>query len=373
MTCMRIEAAELWVVRMPLRFRFETSFGVQTDRLVPIVVLHGAGAIGVAEGVMDSHLPLYREETVAGALPLLRDLLATRVVGHEFASPGDVESAIGFVRGNRMARAAIEMAAWDLHARQLGVPLRDLLGGTGGAVACGVSLGIQPTVDATVDVVARHVDQGYRRIKLKIKPGWDLDVLRAVRTAFPAIVMTADANSAYTLDDARHLCRFDEIGLDYVEQPLGWDDIDDHAALARQMATPLCLDESISHHRDAARALAIGAAQVINVKAGRIGGHGEVRRVDAAVCAAGGASWCGGMLETGIGRAHNTHLATLPSFTKPGDISSASRYWQTDLVEEPLECIDGMMPVPSGAGIGVTLDRVAMARFAVSSEEISPA
>jgi o-succinylbenzoate synthase len=262
-----------------------------------------------------------------------------------------------------MAKAMIEMAVWDLWGRQLDTPLRDLLGGSGDVVATGVSLGIQPSIDATIEIVGRHVDLGYRRIKLKIKPGWDLAPLTAVREQFPNLVMTADANSAYTLADTAHLRRIDAVGLDYIEQPLAWDDIVDHATLARSMDTPICLDESVCDARSARQAIQIGAGRVINLKLGRVGGFGEAVAIDAVARASGVPLWCGGMLETGVGRAANVHIATLPSFTKPGDISSASRYWDHDIVHESLETTDGLMPLPAGPGLGVTLDIDAVERF----------
>jgi o-succinylbenzoate synthase len=357
MSTTTIERAEIHIVALPLKFRFETSFGVQTARVVPILVLHGDdGTVGLAEGVMDDGWPLYREETVEAAVPLARLMLEHFVVGKSFETPGDVSARFAHLRGNRMAKAMIEMAVWDLSARRLGLPLRDLLGGSGDEIATGVSLGIQSSIDATVALVAEHVELGYRRIKLKIKPGWDLEPLRAVRATFPNLVMTADANSAYTLDDAEHLRTIDDVHLDYIEQPLSWEDIVDHAALAKLMDTPLCLDESIVSVATTRHALDVGAAKVINMKVGRVGGHGEAIAIEAIARAGGVPLWCGGMLETGVGRAHNIHLATLPGFTKPGDVSSSSRYWEHDIIEQSLECVNGMMPVPSGAGIGVTLD-----------------
>lgn len=365
---MRVERAELHVVELPLRFRFETSFGLQTARIVPLLVLSADGAQGLGEGVMDSHLPLYREETVASALPLVRSILRDHVVGVELAHPGDLLGRLAHLRGNRMAKAMIETALWDLYARQADVPLRDLLGGHGEAVACGVSLGIQPSIDATVQLVAAHVELGYRRVKLKIKPGWDLEVLGAVRAAFPTLTLTADGNSAYSLADAAHLRQFDRFGLDYLEQPLAWDDIVDHGTLQRTLSTPICLDESIVDVATARMAAELAAIRVVNLKVGRVGGHREAQRIDDAARHAGVALWCGGMLETGVGRAHNIHLATLAGFTKPGDISSASRYWDADVVEQELECVDGMMPVPPGPGIGVTLATPTVERFRVSTE-----
>jgi O-succinylbenzoate synthase len=359
---MTVDRAEIHLVDLPLKFRFETSFGVQTTRLVPLLVLHDAsGAVGISEGVMENDWPLYREETVQGALPLVQDILRHFVVGAPFSTPAELNARFAHLRGNRMAKAMVEIAAWDLFAKLSGMSLRDLIGGTGTEVTTGVSLGIQPSLDATLAIVGEHVELGYRRIKLKIKPGWDLEPLRAVRAQHPTLTMTADANSAYTLADVAHLQGIDEVALDYIEQPLAWDDLIDHAELARHLQTPICLDESIVDAASARHAVQLRSARVINLKVGRVGGFTEAMRIDAIAQEAAVPLWCGGMLETGVGRAAN--IATLPSFTKPGDISSASRYWQTDVINEPLETVNGMMPVPTGPGIGVTLNMNAIQRF----------
>jgi len=220
-----------------------------------------------------------------------------------------------------------------------------------------------------VEVVRRHVEQGYRRIKLKIKPGWDVQPVRAVREAFPDIRLTVDANSAYTLADTGRLAALDAFDLTYIEQPLAWDDLVDHAELQRRLRTPLCLDESVASAADARKGLMLGAGRVINLKVARVGGHAEARRVHDVARAFGAPVWCGGMLESGVGRAHNIHLSTLPGFTLPGDTSSASRYWETDVVNEPLEAVDGLMPVPRGPGIGVTLNRDFLAGVSELHEE----
>lgn len=364
----KIEAAEVMLVRLPLKFRFETSFGVQMEKLVPLLVLHGDGVQGVAEGTMEA-APMYREETVAGALHLLREVFLPRILGQSFANPEAVEAALGGFRGNRMARALVEMAAWDLWARGLGVGLGTLLGGRKTEVEVGVSLGIQQSEAATVEVVRRHVEQGYRRIKLKIKPGWDVQPVRATREAFPDIRLTVDANSAYTLADTGRLAALDAFDLTYIEQPLAWDDLVDHAELQRRLRTPLCLDESVASAQDARKGLALGAGRVINLKVARVGGHAEARRVHDVAQAFGAPVWCGGMLESGVGRAHNIHLSTLPNFALPGDTSSASRYWATDVINEPLEAVDGLMPVPQGPGIGVTLNRDFIAGVSELHEE----
>ena len=364
----KVEAAELIVARLPLKFRFETSFGVQTEKVIPLLILHGDGVQGVAEGTME-RAPMYREETITGALGLLREVFLPRILGRSFPNPEALNDALGSFRGNRMARAMVEMAAWDLWARTLGVPLGTLLGGRKEAVEGGVSLGIQPDEAATVEIVRRHVEEGYRRIKLKIKPGWDVQPVRAAREAFPDIRLTVDANSAYTLADAGRLRALDDFDLTYIEQPLAWDDLLDHAELARRLRTPLCLDESVASARDARQGLALGAGGVINIKVARVGGHAEARRVHDIAEAFGAPVWCGGMLESGVGRAHNIQLSTLPNFRLPGDTSSASRYWERDLIEEPLEAEGGLMPVPPGPGTGVTLDRAFVGEIAELQEE----
>lgn len=352
-----VERADVHLVELPLRFRFETAYGASTARLVPILELHAEGVVGLGEGVMESRLPLYHDETVPTAMPLVEHMLTEHVVGRALASPAAFTDAVAPLRGHRMAKAMIESALWDLWARRVGVPLTTLLGGVRTEVECGVVVGIQPDAAATVAAAAAAVEDGYRRVKLKIAPGWDVEPVGAVRGALPDAVLAADANAAYVLDDADLLRRLDEHRLDFLEQPLAYDDLLDHAALQRGLATPICLDESITGAAAARHAVQLDAARVLNVKLGRVGGYGEVRRIHALATAAGTPLWCGGMLESGVGRAHNVHLATLPGFTKPGDLSSASRYWVDDVVEQPLECVAGTMAVPPGDGIGVTLDR----------------
>ncbi|GAA5334563.1 MULTISPECIES: o-succinylbenzoate synthase [Thermus] len=351
---MRLEGAELRILELPLKFRFETSFGVQTKRTILLLRLFGEGLEGLGEGVME-RLPLYREETVEGARYLLEEVFLPQVLGRDFPNPEALGQALSPFRGNPMAKAVLEMAFYDLYAKGLAKPLYQVLGGVRREVEVGVSLGIQPTVADTLKAVERHLAQGYRRIKLKIKPGWDYEVLKAVRQAFPEATLTADANSAYRLADFARLKRLDELGLDYIEQPLGYDDLLDHAKLQRELATPICLDESLTSKEKARKAIELGAGRVFNIKPARLGGHTESLKVHALAEAAGIPLWMGGMLEAGVGRAHNLHLASLPGFTKPGDVSSASRYWEEDIVEEALEAQEGLMPVPQGPGIGVHL------------------
>jgi O-succinylbenzoate synthase len=349
---MRLEAAELRIVHMPLRFRFETSFGVQTERHVLLLTLYGEGLEGFGEGVMET-LPLYREETLEGAWALLREALLPQVLGRDWANPEHLWEALRPFRGNPMAKATLEMAFWDLWSKSLGQPLWKVLGGLRSEVEVGVSLGIQLSIEATLALVETHLQQGYRRIKLKIRPGWDLQPLRAVRQAFPEATLTVDANSAYQLADLPVLRALDELRLDYIEQPLDYDDLHDHAKLQRLLTTSICLDESLVSPESARKAIELGSGRVFNIKPARMGGHLSSRRVHDLAQAAGIPLWMGGMLETGIGRAHNLHHASLKGFSKPGDTSSASRYWEVDLIEEALEAKEGIMPLPAGPGIGV--------------------
>ncbi len=368
---MKIESAELVLLRLELRRPFETSFGVQTGRTFPLLILRSEGLEGYAEGVMET-LPLYREETLAGALALLKEAFLPAVLGKEIGAPDEINRLLAPFRGNRMAKALVEMAAWDLWAKRAGQPLSALLGGVRVAIPVGVSLGIQRSAEATIELVQNHLDQGYKRIKLKIKPGWDVNLISRVRKAFPEITLTVDANSSYSLDDASVLKALDAFDLDYIEQPLAYDDIIDHARLQSQIKTDLCLDESILSAADARKALEIKACRVINIKVARVGGLAEARRVHDVAQYFNAPVWCGGMLESGVGRAHNIHLATLPGFTRPGDTSSSSRYWAQDIINEPLEAENGLMPVPSGPGIGVTLNRPFIESILLDRQRFSP-
>ncbi len=365
-TPLRIDRAEIRLVRLPLVTPFTISTGTMTEKLFPLLTLYAGGLEGYAEGVMDP-LPDYLDETLAGSLSLLRDALLPAVVGQSFANPEALEPLLTPWRGHRMALAMVEMAFWDLWAKSLDLPLQTVLGGNGDAIDVGVSLGIGP-IDSTIDRVASHLEQGYKRIKLKIKPGHDIALIRAVRDAFPQARLSLDANSCYTLADSALLARLDDFALDYIEQPLAWNDIHDHATLQHRIRTPICLDESLKSAREARLALMLDATRVINIKVGRSGGYLESKRIHDLARAFDVPVWCGGMLESGIGRAHNIHLSTLPGFTKPGDTSSSSRYFTRDITNERLESVDGRMAVPQGAGIGVTLDRAFLDSVATAPE-----
>jgi O-succinylbenzoate synthase len=352
---MHVDEVELRVIRLPYRSVFKTSFAAETEKLALITTVRADGVEGYGEGVMD-WLPSYREESVVGALHLLREALVPSLVKTGCDDPLTLCDSWAGWRGNPMAKTALELAVWDCHARQLGVPLRSLLGGERTEIPVGASLGMNP-VPETVESVARHVEQGYKRIKLKIEPGWDVDLLSAVRADFPDIELTVDANSAYSLDDIDVLRAIDSYGLHYIEQPLHWDDLTDHAALAPHLQTRLCLDETLTSPARTKAALDLGACAVVNVKVGRVGGLAATKRIHDLCVARDVPMWCGGMLESGVGRAHNIHVATMPGFVYPGDTASASRTYAHDITEQQLEATDGIMPVPEGPGIGVTLDR----------------
>jgi O-succinylbenzoate synthase len=364
----KIDSIELRVVRLPYRSPFTTSFGADVEKHATIVTVRSEGVEGYGEGVMDP-FPMYREETIIGALHLLREAFGPDLLANGCEHPSELTARWARWRGNPMAKSALELAVWDCYARQQGVPLRELLGGDRTEIPVGASLGMN-TVDVTVDSVTAHVEQGYRRVKLKIEPGWDLELLAAVRAAHPDIDLTVDANSAYTLDMLPVLREIDQFGLHYIEQPLHWDDLTEHARLARELRTDLCLDETLTSPARVVAALELGACTVVNVKVGRVGGLQSVREIHDLCVARNAPMWCGGMLETGVGRAHNIHLATMPGFVLPGDTASASRTYARDIVEQSLEATNGMMPVPAGPGIGVTLDRTFLDEVTESVEVV---
>ncbi|MFW5951689.1 MAG: o-succinylbenzoate synthase [Gemmatimonadota bacterium] len=350
-----IERAELRLVPLRLRERFEISSGGWQDRRILLLALHAGGRVGWGECVAAED-PGYSYETTETAWHVLTDFLLPRVVGREAAGPADVLAPVSWVRGHRMAKAAVEMAAWDLEAKRRGVSLCDLVGGGRRPVEVGVSVGLQPSDEALLERVRGYVAEGYRRIKLKIKPGRDVAMLEKVRAAFPDTPLMADANSAYTLADADRLAALDALDLLMIEQPLGPEDLRDHARLQARLRTPVCLDESIRSAGDAALALELGACRIVNIKPGRVGGFESARAIHDLCAAWGVPVWCGGMLESGIGRAHNVALATLPGFTLPGDISASARYWERDLVTPEFELADGTLILPDAPGIGVEPD-----------------
>jgi O-succinylbenzoate synthase len=368
----KIERLELRVVRLPLVRFFETSFGRVYDRTFMLVRLEGGGATAWGECVADDH-PYYSSETVETAWHVIVDFLAPLVLGVEFAHPRDVFPALRRVRGHHMAKAALEMAAWDLFATQESRPLWELLGGVRTRIAAGVSIGIQDSLGQLTDRVAAELADGYQRIKIKVKPGWDIDAVAAIRARFGAIPLMVDANAAYALEDADHLAAFDEFGLMMIEQPLDYDDIRDHAALQRRLRTPVCLDESIHSVMRGRDAIDAGACRIINIKPGRVGGHAESIRLHDLCASHEIPVWHGGMLESGIGRAHNLHLSSLPNFSLPGDVAASRRYYEPDLIDPPIEvAADGTIPVPGGPGIGVHVDEDRIGRATLRRVVLPP-
>jgi O-succinylbenzoate synthase len=356
----KIERLELALLQLPLVHFFETSFGRIYKKHFVLVTLRADGITAYGECVAEQD-PYYSSETNETVWHVIGEFIAPRVVGVEFAHPRDVYPALAAIRGHNMAKAAVEMAAWDLFAKQRGEPLSATLGGTRDRIASGVSIGIQDSLEQLAGKVRHELDAGYRRIKIKIKPGWDIDAVKMIRERFGAIPLMVDANAAYTPADADHLAQLDPFALMMIEQPLEYDDIADHAALQRRLSTPICLDESIKTVHVAEEAIAAGACRIINIKPGRVGGFRESIRLHDLCAAHGIPVWHGGMLESGIGRAANVHLSTLANFTLPGDIAASKRYFNPDLIESPIEVApDGTIGVPTGPGIGVTVlqDRV---------------
>ncbi len=353
---MRIEAIELRRIRLPYRAPFETSGWREEANHSVLVTLHSEGAVGWGEAPVGAG-PWYNEETQATAWVMMREILAPMVLGRDLSCPEEVDAIFARVRGNRMARAGIEFAAWDLFGRARGQSLSAMLGGVRQRVEVGVSVGVQPSIEALLEVVEGYVNAGYQRVKLKIKPGWDVEPTRAVRERWPDLRLQVDANSIYTLDQAAQLARLDEFELLLIEQPLAHDDIIDHAKLQRQLRTPICLDESIVSPDHARWAIELHACGVINIKPSRVGGFTAARQIHDMAQAAGIPVWCGGMLETGIGRAANVGLASLPNFSLPGDISANDRYFHQDIVTNPFTLnADSTLTVPTGPGSGAEVD-----------------
>lgn len=353
----KVDRLVLRHIRMPLVHFFETSFGRTHQRDIILVEAIADDVSGWGE-VTAGENPFYNEEWTNSIWPLLIDYVAPRILQHPFLSPADVGPRTAYIRGHQMARGGVETAIWDLQARLHNEPLWKAIGG--GAreeIPCGVSIGIQDSVDKLLEKVEGELQAGYQRIKMKIKPGWDVDIVRQVRERFPAIKLMADANSAYTLADTDHLKKLDEFYLMMIEQPLAHDDIIDHAVLQSTLNTPICLDECIRSAHHAEQAIRLNAARIINIKLGRVGGFAEAKRVHD-VCRVNDIPvWCGGMLESGIGRAANIALSTLPNFVLPGDVSASKRYWERDVVKPPVEVSPkGTIQVSNEPGLGYEID-----------------
>ena len=364
---MRITRAVLRELPLRLKEFFEISSGGTQARRIVLLTLEGDGVEGWSEcGAGET--PGYSYETTDTAWHILTRWLLPALVNLDADDARELVPA-PWLRGHPMARAAVEMALWDLEAKRRIVSLRELLGGVAEAVPVGVSIGIQKTDAALIERVERYLGEGYRKIKIKIKPGRDIEMLRTIRDRFPDAPFMADANSAYSLpDDLASLAAMDEFNLMMIEQPLAPDDLLDHAALQRRIETPVCLDESIRSHGDVRLAIRLGSGRIVNIKPGRVGGLASSLAIHNACRAAGWPVWCGGMLESGIGRAHNVALATLPGFTLPGDISNSSRYWAEDIVWPEFEMTGGLMPIPDGPGIGVVPRRERIDRLTTRME-----
>ncbi|MFI5007225.1 MAG: o-succinylbenzoate synthase, partial [Solirubrobacterales bacterium] len=349
---MKLERIEVRQIRLPLRFPFETSFSRTLAKEFLLVAASADGVTGYGECVADAD-PYYLPETNGTALHVLRDFLAPLAFTLDIGHPRELLPAFARVRGHEMAKAALEMAVWELVARREGAPLWRALGGRGGTIVTGVSVGLQRDTASLMEKVETEVAAGYRRVKIKIKPGHDRDLVAAIRARFPELPLMVDANSAYALTDLDLFRDLDRFDLMMVEQPLAWDDIVDHASLQRAIRTAVCLDESIHSADDARRALDLGACRIVNIKVGRVGGFTGALAVHDLCRARGIPVWCGGMLESGIGRLANVHLQTLPGFSLPGDTSASARYFEEDLIDPPVVVSkEGTIVVPEGPGIG---------------------
>jgi O-succinylbenzoate synthase len=365
---MRVEAITLRKLKMRLKAPFETSFGISDERSVILVELFADGLTGWSEITVHDG-PFFNAETPVTAWHVVRDFLSPLLLGKNISCASEVPKLFASIRGHEMARAGLDNALWDVEAQQKGVSVAKLLGGTRTEISCGVSLGLQATPEVLLKKVAFELSAGYQRIKLKIKPGKDLEYVRAVRSAHPDILLSVDANSAYTLDDAEHLRRFDEFNLLMMEQPLWWDDIFSHAKLQKLIKTPICLDECIRHARDAQAAIELGAARIINIKLGRVGGYSSAREIQALCLRHNIPVWCGGMLECGIGRAHNIAVSSLPGYTLPGDVSASKRYWHEDVIEPEVEVSPrGTICIPQSPGLGYHVRRDLIDRLTVEKE-----
>ena len=368
---MLIHSIELREIRLPLVHFFETSFGRTTERRIVLArVTDTDGSDGWGECTAGEE-PFYSDEWTDAAWATLRHFLTPMVVGKTFDSAAHVSALMKPVRGHRMAKATIENACWDLEAKRLQVPLWKHLGGTRSEIACGVSIGIQDSLEILLEKIRKEVDAGYQRIKIKIKPGWDLKVIERVRREFPDIRLMGDANSAYTLADVPLFKELDGFNLMMLEQPLAHDDIFDHAKLQREIQTPVCLDESIHSAADATHAIELGSCRIINVKLGRVGGHAEAKRIESLARENNLPIWCGGMLESGIGRAHNIAMSTLSGFSLPGDVSASARYWLEDIIEPPvIVSSSGTIKASEAPGIGFDVNLPRIESLTVRKETI---
>jgi len=367
---MRIDAIILRELHLPLVRPFETSFGVTRERRILLAEIRSEGLTGWGECTAGEH-PFFSAESTETAWSVIVQELGPMLAAQPPNHGGDCPKIFRLVRGNRMAKAALENAIWDLEAQREGISLSHLIGGVRDTIACGVSLGIQASIPELLDVVEKELAAGYQRIKLKCKPGWDVGVFEKVRSRWPGIMLSCDANSAYRLRDADHLVTFDAFDLLMIEQPLWQDDFYYHSMLQKRLQTPICLDESIRNRRDALASIEMESCKIINVKLGRVGGFSEAIAVHNAAQERGIPVWCGGMLESGIGRSHNIALSTLENFTLPGDVSASSRYWAEDIVEPEITVSSaGEIAIPDTPGRGYEVRTELVDRLTVRKETI---
>lgn len=372
MNQLHLESIELREIDMPLKTAFETSFGVTTARRVIIVrVFDKSGAYGYGECTAMEQ-PFYNHETVDSAWSIISSIIAPMLTSARVSSAGEVSKSLTTIHGNRMAIAAVETAIWDLEAKILHTPLWKHLGGTRKEINCGVSIGLQKSIEVLLEKISCEIASGYQRIKIKIKPGQDIELVKAVRRHFPDIVLSVDANSAYRLNgDTEMLQELDNHDLLMIEQPLTAGDLLDHAKLQQKLRTAICLDESVTSLQDARQALEVGACRIINIKLGRVGGHESARAIQALAGRQSIPVWCGGMLETGVGRAHNIAMSTLSGFDLPGDVSASSRYWENDIIDPPVTVSpQGTIPAPSAPGIGYDVNEKVINELTVRSETL---
>ena len=367
---LNIDAIHLREINMPLAHPFETSFGLTMGRRIMLVELEADGLTAWGECVAGEH-PYFSDEMIDTAWIIAETELAPRLLETDLEGGSSCPHVFKQVRGNRMAKAAFENAVWDLQAQVERVPLAKLLGGTRKVIPCGVSIGIQPSVEQLMDKIATELAAGYQRIKLKCKPGWDNSIFEAVREQWPDIMLSCDANSVYRMKDLDHIATWDEFGLLMIEQPLWYDDFYFHAMLQKRINTAICLDEAIRNRRDALAAIDMESCRIINIKVGRVGGFSEAIAVHNAAAERGIPVWCGGMLETGIGRAHNIALSSLPNFSLPGDVSASSRYWEQDIIEPAVTVSSkGEIVVPTSAGRGFEVQKDRIERLTVRRQTL---
>jgi O-succinylbenzoate synthase len=349
---MKIETITIRELGMRLKAPYETSAGTEWDRRVLLVQVTSEGLCGWGEVTVDQ-TPSFTSETTETAWHILSDFLVPMVLGKTVCGGQETGQLMESVRGHEMARGALENAVWDIEAQRNGLPLSILLGGTLEEISCGVALGIQSSIDALVMKISDEIEAGYQRVKLKIKPGHDVDIVKQVRQLFPNTNLMVDGNSAYRLTNAAVFQQLDDYGLMMIEQPLWWDGILDHAKLQAQLGTPICLDESVRNLHLAREAIELKACRILNIKLGRVGGHSAAREVHDLCIESGIPAWCGGMLESGVGRAHNIAMSTLPGFVLPGDVSASQRYWNEDIIEPEVEVTSkGTIDVPKSVGLG---------------------